>query len=76
MKMQAEEKLLCKIVKDNKFICKPYALEEAEVKQISKKLWGIQADGEALGTIEIENNLFKKKICYMWDKAKLEKRKE
>ncbi|MDE7252476.1 MAG: hypothetical protein K2O32_05970 [Acetatifactor sp.] len=73
-KKDIDDTILCKIIIDNKFICEPYQLEEVEVKQISKKEWKIQLDEEVLGKIEIERNFVMWKICYMWDKMKLEAR--
>lgn len=73
-KKDIDEPILCEIIQDNKFICEPYELEEVEVKQISKKIWEIQLGGEVLGSIEIERDLVMWKICYMWDKIKLERR--
>lgn len=73
-KKDIDETILCEIIQDNKFICEPYKLGEAEVRQTGKKIWEIQMDGEVLGNIEIERNLFMWKICYMWDELKLEER--
>mgnify|MGYP001027362886 FL=1 len=73
-KREIDESILCVIIQDNKFICEPYQLEEVEIKQIDKKKWEIQLDGEVLGSIEIERNLLMRKICYIWDKKKLERR--
>lgn len=73
-KKDIDETILCGIIYNNKFICEPYELGEVEVKQISKKVWEIQLDGEVLGSIEIERNLVMWKICYMWDKIKLKGR--
>jgi hypothetical protein len=73
-KKDIDETILCEIILDNKFICEPYELEAVEVKQISKKIWEIQLDGEALGSVEIERDFGMWKICYMWDKIKLERR--
>jgi hypothetical protein len=73
-KNDIDETILCEIIQDNKFICEPYELEKVDVKQISKKTWKIQLGGEMFGKVEIERNLAMWKICYMWDKTKLEKR--
>ena len=73
-KKDIDETILCEIIQENKFICEPYGLEEVEVKQISKKIWKIELGGEVLGSVEIERNLVMRKICYMWDKMKLERR--
>jgi hypothetical protein len=73
-KKDIDETILCEIIQDNKFICEPYELEKVEVKQIGKKIWKIQLGGEMLGSVEIERSFSMWKICYMWDKTKLEKR--
>ncbi|MBD5522423.1 MAG: hypothetical protein HDR03_14570 [Lachnospiraceae bacterium] len=73
-KKEIDETILCKIIQDNKFICEPYELGDAEVIQTGKRIWKIQLDGEVLGKIEIERNLVMWKICYIWDKIKLKGR--
>lgn len=73
-KKDIDETILCKIIRDNPFICEPYKLDEAEVRQTGKKIWEIRIDGKTLGNIEMERSLFMWKICYMWDKPKLEER--
>ena len=71
-----DETILSEIVQSNNFIYKRYKLEGIVIKQVTKRYWGVYLDGEVMGYIQIKRSFIIKKICYEWDRVKLERRFE
>ena len=71
-----DEAILSKIIQNNSFIYKDYKLEGIVIKQVTKRYWGVYLDGEVMGYIQIKRSFIIKKVCYEWDRVKLESRYE
>lgn len=70
------EDFLLKIVQKHEYIYESCRFQELTIKKSNESRWILYSNNEAMGYAEVKNGLFINEFCYIWDREKIDQRKE